>query len=188
MIKPRKIPMIKREQSKQRSVTFTKRRNGLFSKAGELCRLFSGVQLSILVKSTNHGLNGNVYSCSNGTAALEAFLADTYPRVMENQTKEESVDDLITEIDSLEELCKLEQSLKSLREKTKSKLDILRAAESISAEDYDDGNWFGDIHLGEDFDNIDEDYNQIPICLDDFFDGLDFDVKISDSLINDFIM
>ncbi|KAI5586678.1 hypothetical protein BDE02_06G227800 [Populus trichocarpa] len=39
MGRTRKIPMAKRETAEQRSVTFTKRRQGLFNKAADLCRI-----------------------------------------------------------------------------------------------------------------------------------------------------
>ncbi|KAM7278559.1 hypothetical protein ACFE04_005693 [Oxalis oulophora] len=140
MVKPRKIPLIKREHPKQRSVTFSKRRMGLFSKAAEICKRFNGVQISILVKSTNHSLSGDLYSCSNGTDVVEAFLADTIPRPIQNnqtQTLTDQESMLISEIDSLDDLCLLEQRLKDLRERTNTKLDTLRADHKISNTQFD---------------------------------------------------
>ncbi|KAJ6995132.1 hypothetical protein NC653_017805 [Populus alba x Populus x berolinensis] len=43
--------MAKRETAEQRSVTFTKRRQGLFNKAADLCRICDA-QIAIMVSST----------------------------------------------------------------------------------------------------------------------------------------
>ncbi|PWA95527.1 Transcription factor, MADS-box [Artemisia annua] len=46
----RKIPIEKIEETSSRQVTFSKRRNGLFKKASELC-ILTGAQMAILVQS-----------------------------------------------------------------------------------------------------------------------------------------
>ena len=65
--------MAKRETAEQRSVTFTKRRQGLFNKAADLCRICDA-QIAIMVSST--GSKDKVYSFGHSSvdAVFDRFL------------------------------------------------------------------------------------------------------------------
>ncbi|KAL5752264.1 hypothetical protein ACOSP7_022449 [Xanthoceras sorbifolium] len=68
----------RRETKKQRSVSFTKRRQGLYNKAVELC-LFCGAQIAIVVSSPNLGRNLYSFGHSSVDAVFDAFLEDRPP-------------------------------------------------------------------------------------------------------------
>ncbi|KAL3587083.1 hypothetical protein D5086_013950 [Populus alba] len=73
MGRTRKIPMAKRETAEQRSVTFTKRRQGLFNKASDLCRICDA-HIAIMVSST--GSKDKVYTFGHSSvdAVFDRFL------------------------------------------------------------------------------------------------------------------
>ncbi|KAH7566139.1 hypothetical protein JRO89_XS08G0101600 [Xanthoceras sorbifolium] len=68
----------RRETKKQRSVSFTKRRQGLYNKAVELC-LFCGAQIAIVVSSPNSGRNLYSFGHSSVDAVFDAFLEGRPP-------------------------------------------------------------------------------------------------------------
>ncbi|XP_010551213.1 PREDICTED: agamous-like MADS-box protein AGL62, partial [Tarenaya hassleriana] len=77
----RKIAMAKRETKSQRSVTFSKRRLGLFKKAAELSAI-SGAQIAVLATPPSGNPNA-VYSGPFGhsytDAVVDAFLSGRIP-------------------------------------------------------------------------------------------------------------
>ncbi|KAL3575557.1 hypothetical protein D5086_023658 [Populus alba] len=73
MGRTRKIPMVKRETAEQRSVTFTKRRQGLFSKAADLCRICDA-QIAIMVSSTGSKEKVHTFGHSSVDAVFDRFL------------------------------------------------------------------------------------------------------------------
>ncbi|KAF9662096.1 hypothetical protein SADUNF_Sadunf18G0017800 [Salix dunnii] len=75
MGRTRKIPMAKRETAEQRSVTFTKRRQGLFNKAAELCRICDA-QIAIMVSSTGSKEKVYAFGHSSVDAVFDKFLDD----------------------------------------------------------------------------------------------------------------
>ncbi|KAM7262276.1 hypothetical protein ACFE04_021353 [Oxalis oulophora] len=79
--KTRKIPLARRSDMKQRSTTFTKRRQGLFSKSAELCTLFHGVQMAVIVQSINPRKPNDLYSFGHSSVhnVMQAFLDNTTP-------------------------------------------------------------------------------------------------------------
>jgi hypothetical protein len=73
MGRTRKIPMAKRETAEQRSVTFTKRRQGLFNKAADLCRICDA-QIAIMVSSTGSREKVYTFGHSSIDAVFDRFL------------------------------------------------------------------------------------------------------------------
>jgi hypothetical protein len=73
MGRTRKIPMAKRETAEQRSVTFTKRRQGLFNKAADLCRICDA-QIAIMVSSTGSKEKIYTFGHSSIDAVFDRFL------------------------------------------------------------------------------------------------------------------
>ncbi|KAM7257012.1 hypothetical protein ACFE04_012753 [Oxalis oulophora] len=83
---PKKI-----ENPSRRSVTYTKRRACLFSKAADLCAR-DNVQIAMLVKSLNEK-NPSVYSFGHSSVdnVLDAFLNDSFPAPVDNRLKESTI-------------------------------------------------------------------------------------------------
>ncbi|KAG5225236.1 agamous MADS-box protein [Salix suchowensis] len=75
MGRTRKIPMARRETAKQRSVTLTKRRQGLFNKAAELCRICDA-RIAIMVSSTGSKEKVYAFGHSSVDAVFNKFLDD----------------------------------------------------------------------------------------------------------------
>ncbi|KAJ6745399.1 MADS BOX PROTEIN [Salix koriyanagi] len=75
MGRTRKIPMAKRETAEQRSVTFTKRRQGLFNKAADLCRICDA-QIAIMVSSTGSKEKVYTFGHSSVDSVFDRFLED----------------------------------------------------------------------------------------------------------------
>ncbi|EEF30213.1 mads box protein, putative [Ricinus communis] len=102
MFKPRKRPMKKLESQKQRSVSFTKRRNGLFNKAAELFMLCDA-QLAVLVASPCSKPKRKVYSFGHPSAdvVLDAFLNNCAPVPVDNGARQSALS-LLGEIKGLE--------------------------------------------------------------------------------------
>lgn len=73
MGKTRKIPMAKRETAEQRSVTFTKTRQGLFNKASDLCRICDA-HIAIMVSSTGSKEKVYTFGHSSVDAVFDRFL------------------------------------------------------------------------------------------------------------------
>ncbi|XP_011043030.1 PREDICTED: agamous-like MADS-box protein AGL62 [Populus euphratica] len=73
MGRTRKIPMVKRETAEQRSVTFTKRRQGLFNKAADLCRICDA-QIAIMVSSAGSKEKVYTFGHSSVDAVFDRFL------------------------------------------------------------------------------------------------------------------
>ncbi|KAJ6361313.1 hypothetical protein OIU78_001872 [Salix suchowensis] len=67
--------MAKRETAEQRSVTFTKRRQGLFNKAADLCRICDA-QIAIMVSSTGSKEKVYTFGHSSVDAVFDRFLED----------------------------------------------------------------------------------------------------------------
>ncbi|KAL9343934.1 hypothetical protein Peur_064365 [Populus x canadensis] len=65
--------MAKRETAEQRSVTFTKRRQGLFNKAADLCRICDA-QIAIMVSSTGSREKVYTFGHSSIDAVFDRFL------------------------------------------------------------------------------------------------------------------
>ncbi|KAL9381315.1 hypothetical protein Peur_026972 [Populus x canadensis] len=65
--------MAKRETAEQRSVTFTKRRQGLFNKAADLCRICDA-QIAIMVSSTGSKEKIYTFGHSSIDAVFDRFL------------------------------------------------------------------------------------------------------------------
>ncbi|EEF30413.1 MADS-box protein SVP [Ricinus communis] len=99
MAKTRKLPMKKRETKKQRSVSFTKRRYGLFNKAAELFMLCDA-QLALLVSSP---CSRKVYSFGHPSVdvILDAFLENHLPIASDGKVKQRALS-LLNEIKGLE--------------------------------------------------------------------------------------
>ncbi|KAK1584000.1 hypothetical protein Q3G72_029014 [Acer saccharum] len=68
----------RRVTREQRSVSFTKRRQGLYNKAAELC-LFCDAQVAIVVSSPCSGKNLYSFGHSSVDAVFDAFLEDRNP-------------------------------------------------------------------------------------------------------------
>ncbi|KDP29875.1 hypothetical protein JCGZ_18450 [Jatropha curcas] len=100
--KTRKIPMQKRENEKQKAVSFTKRRQGLFNKAGELFTLCDA-KVVVLVSSPCSKPKRKFYSIGNPsvTAVLDAFLQNRIPDAVDDGAKQSALS-LLDEIDQLE--------------------------------------------------------------------------------------
>ncbi|RID42864.1 hypothetical protein BRARA_J02721 [Brassica rapa] len=78
----RKIPTDKKiERKESKSVAFSKRRKGLFSKTAQLCVL-SGAQVAILATPPCSKSNVSFYSFGHSSVdnVVSAFLKDQYPR------------------------------------------------------------------------------------------------------------
>ncbi|KAG5244410.1 agamous MADS-box protein [Salix suchowensis] len=86
MGRTRKIPMAKRETAEQRSVTFTKRRQGLFNKAADLCRICDA-QIAIMVSST--GSKEKVYTFGHSSVDAEAVAYEAGIKSASNSLYEE---------------------------------------------------------------------------------------------------
>ncbi|KAM7262579.1 hypothetical protein ACFE04_000262 [Oxalis oulophora] len=139
--KSRKIPLAKRNNTKERSTTFTKRRQGLFSKSAELCNLFSGVQIAVIVRSINPNKPNHFYSFGHTSAdnVIEAFLDNTVPvpvpvPVPEQQLQQQQIIDFDA-IDSIEDMEYLIQKLNLLKEDVQNRIKQLSSSELINQYD-----------------------------------------------------
>ncbi|XP_009122928.1 agamous-like MADS-box protein AGL97 [Brassica rapa] len=122
----RKIPTDKKiERKESKSVAFSKRRKGLFSKTAQLCVL-SGAQVAILATPPCSKSNVSFYSFGHSSVdnVVSAFLKDQYPREdhlgsefwWEDKRLAESEDpkELSEAVDSISRMM---QNLKGLRSK-----------------------------------------------------------------------
>ncbi|KAH0895317.1 hypothetical protein HID58_044885 [Brassica napus] len=79
----RKISTDKRiEKKESKSVAFSKRRNGLYSKTAQLCRLSSGAQVAILATPTCSKSSVSFYSFGHSSvdSVVSAFLKNQRPQ------------------------------------------------------------------------------------------------------------
>ncbi|KAJ6743902.1 MADS BOX PROTEIN [Salix viminalis] len=81
--------MAKRETAEQRSVTFTKRRQGLFNKAADLCRICDA-QIAIMVSSTGSKEKVYTFGHSSVDAVFDRFLED-FPAAREEVAYEAGI-------------------------------------------------------------------------------------------------
>ncbi|KAI9164826.1 hypothetical protein LWI28_002786 [Acer negundo] len=88
----------RRVTREQRSVSFTKRRQGLYNKAAELC-LFCDAQVAIVVSSPCSGKNLYSFGHSSVDAVFEAFLEGRTP---DNAVVAQSAVSLYEEVKALE--------------------------------------------------------------------------------------
>ncbi|EOA17811.1 hypothetical protein CARUB_v10006209mg, partial [Capsella rubella] len=119
--KKRKIPMEKIQKKESRAVAFSQRRNGLYNKASQLCRL-SGAEMAILTTPCSSSSHASFYSFGHSSAdgVVAAFLDDQRPVTV---TDEENLglglwweDDDLAESENPEELkCAIESMSKMLR-------------------------------------------------------------------------
>ncbi|CDY44873.1 BnaC09g50730D [Brassica napus] len=122
----RKIPTDKKiEKKESKSVAFSKRRKGLFSKTAQLCVL-SGAQVAILATPPCSKSNVSFYSFGHSSvdSVVSAFLKNEYPREdhlgsefwWEDKRLSESEDpkELSEAVDSISRMM---QNLKGLRSK-----------------------------------------------------------------------
>ncbi|XP_013608535.1 PREDICTED: agamous-like MADS-box protein AGL97 [Brassica oleracea var. oleracea] len=125
----RKIPTDKKiEKKESKSVAFSKRRKGLFSKTAQLCVL-SGAQVAILATPPCSKSNVSFYSFGHSSvdSVVSAFLKNEYPREdhlgsefwWEDKRLSESEDpkELSEAVDSISRMM---QNLKGLRSKALS--------------------------------------------------------------------
>ncbi|WCJ19541.1 Agamous-like MADS-box protein AGL62 [Euphorbia peplus] len=105
MVKSRKLPMEERPSEKARSVTLTKRRQGLFNKAAEFSILCDS-QIAVIVSPSQTGTKPKrkvkSFGHSSVGSVIDAFLNNCVPHVVDDRVKEHSVS-LLNEINSMEE-------------------------------------------------------------------------------------
>ncbi|KAI3939298.1 hypothetical protein MKW92_043456 [Papaver armeniacum] len=135
----RRIEIQKIEDRKKRNVAFTKRRQGLFKKAADLCRL-TGADISLLVISPG----GNPYSFSSSSISMNDLnyrLSNTI-NVKEGKVSELADDETTRvsddgfwwnnlnpeEIDSIEKLTAVRNQLLDVKEKVAQRKQELLAA------------------------------------------------------------
>ncbi|KAK2644866.1 hypothetical protein Ddye_020061 [Dipteronia dyeriana] len=106
----RKIEMKKVEEGSKRSVTFTKRRKGLFNKACELSEL-SGAKIAVLVISEKD----KPYSCGDVDAIFDQYLNGKVSDAGSESSKTSLEEELIRK-DSNETLLKQDEDEKKQRE------------------------------------------------------------------------
>ncbi|KAK0593925.1 hypothetical protein LWI29_006318 [Acer saccharum] len=106
----RKIEMKKVEEGSKRSVTFTKRRKGLFNKAFELSEL-SGAKIAVFVISEQ----AKPYSCGDVDAIIDQYLTGKVSDSSSESSKTSLEADLIRK-ECNETLLKLEEEEKKQRD------------------------------------------------------------------------
>ncbi|CAA7029621.1 unnamed protein product [Microthlaspi erraticum] len=86
----RKIEIENLEENAKKSVAFTKRRKGLFSKAFELCRLSPGTQIAILATPVSSNSHASFYTFGHSSVddVVSSFLNDHPPLSRTNQEKD----------------------------------------------------------------------------------------------------
>ncbi|KAI3924379.1 hypothetical protein MKW98_032580 [Papaver atlanticum] len=139
----RRIEIQKIEDRKKRNVSFTKRRQGLFKKAADLCRL-TGADISLIVispggkpytfSSSSISLNDLNYRLSNTINVKEEKVAE----LADDETARVSDDGFWwnnlnpEEIDSIEKLTAVRNQLLDVKEKVaQRKEELLAAAKAI---------------------------------------------------------
>ncbi|XP_026451555.1 agamous-like MADS-box protein AGL97 [Papaver somniferum] len=185
----RKIEIKKIEDKKQRSVSFTKRRNGLFNKAHELCRL-TGASISMIVFSPG----GKPFTFGCPDEILNRFPANEEEDDDGKRVRSENGDgfwwkDLnMEEVDTLEKVQVVRDQLlqvKDLVNKRKQESVAVSVppavAEATSAdniegscmfvmEEDEDSSWFSNITFGdndmEEFDKLFKDFDVEPPLID----------------------
>ncbi|KAI3877435.1 hypothetical protein MKX03_026492 [Papaver bracteatum] len=133
----RRIEIQKIEDRKKRNVSFTKRRQGLFKKAADLCRL-TGADISLLVispggkpytfpSSSSISLNDLNYRLSNTINVKEEKVADdATARVSDDGFWWNNLNP--EEIDSIEKLMAVRNQLLDVKEKVAQRKEELLAA------------------------------------------------------------
>ncbi|KAI3924420.1 hypothetical protein MKW98_032621 [Papaver atlanticum] len=132
----RRIEIQKIEDRKKRNVAFTKRRQGLFKEAADLCRL-TGADISLLVISPG----GKPYTFSSSSICLDDLnyrLSNTInvkeEKVADDETARVSDDGFWCnnlnpeEIDSIEKLTAVRNQLLDVKEKVAQRKQELQAA------------------------------------------------------------
>ncbi|KAL1226144.1 Agamous-like MADS-box protein AGL97 [Cardamine amara subsp. amara] len=112
----RKIPIEKIEKKQVKWVAFTKRRNGLFRKASELCRISPATQIAILASSLSSNSHASFYSFGHSSVdhVVSSLLHDHSPalpinyQILENSSGlgfwwEDEVFDRLENVDELKE-------------------------------------------------------------------------------------
>ncbi|KAI3971971.1 hypothetical protein MKX01_021732 [Papaver californicum] len=191
----KKIEIKKIHDKKKRSVTFTKRRQGLFKKADELCRL-TGADISLIVFSPN----GKPYTfgCPNSNEVLNRIHVQEEEEEDDGKRRNRSEngdgfwwDDInIDELDTLEKVDAVRDQLLQLlqvknlvikrKEELLSSSTPLAVAKETTTDNMEDSCMFS---VNEDEDSwfpsitFDDDMNEF----DELFKDLDVDQKMQQS-------